>query len=259
MPSLHLVVGGSSVVEAGGQTANKIEDASAGMQRAPDGAGNVWAYNARAGQWMRLVVQKADGTTILSTLAKKFYNDANRWREIANLAENTPICGSQGDKCIPGDTILIPNLSQPFAPPAGATPTGDTPSPVVVGDVPTPTPTGTGSITIPGIGAVPIPTGDTPPPGWPSGIPWPPTGTPTQVGTGDTPSPTGDVPTPVPGGGTGDTPAKTPAGSTSITTTKGEEPFWTPVKIGVAVVGGVAILGTVVYFATRKKRRSRRR
>lgn len=248
MPALYLIQSGA--FDTAGQAANKIEDASAGMQKQPDSSGNVWAWNPRAGQWMRIVVQKADGTTILSTLAKKFYNDANRWREIAQLAENNPIVGDMGDKAIPGDTILIPNLQQPFNPPSGVTPTGGsaTDTPVAI-DVP---PAGGGS------GVLTIPAGlpNDPPAGWPSGLPWP--GSQPGSGVGPTPIPTGDVPTPI-GTSSNTPPEKTPTGmTTTSSTSKDEEKFWTPTKIAVAGVAGTALVVGVIFLATRKKRRRRR-
>jgi len=245
MPALYMIQGG---IDAAGQAANKIEDASAGMTKATDTAGNMWAWNGRAGQWQRLVVMKGDGTTILSTLAQKFYGSAGAWHQIADLPENTPIVSTSGTKAIPGDVLLIPNLTQPWTPPTatgGGTDVGPTE------DIPS---------TVAGIPGVLPGLGD-PPPGWPSGLPWPGTNGGTPDGT--TPAITGD--TPPPGGTDGDQPVEiVPAGSTttaSLATTTKEEKFWTTPKIVIAGVLGVGIVGTVIYFATRgpSRRRARRR
>lgn len=248
MPALYMIQGGT---DAAGQAANKIEDASAGMTRATDTAGNGWAWNPRAAQWQRLLVMKGDGSTILSALAVKFYGSAGAWKQIAQLPENTGIVGLDGTKAIPGDVILIPNLQQPWTPPTstgGGTDVGPT-----GGDAPPIIDPGKVAGAIPGLGE--------PPPGWPSGLPWPGT---QPGGGGDTPggsTPAGDSP---PGGSTGgEQPVEVvPTGSTvttSLATTSGEPKFWTTPKIVAAGVVGVGVLGTVIYLVTRKPTRRRRR
>jgi len=258
MPALFLIQN-----EAGGQAANKIEDASAGMQRATDTAGSIWAWNQRAGQWQIPVIMRADGTTILSTLARKYYGNALLWHQIADLAENNPIVGTSGTKAIPGDVLLIPNLTQPWT--SGPTATGGGTGGAgaggggaggtteIPGELPIdPANIDPGAVTgiLPGLGDAP--------PGWPSGLPWPGTSSSTvdpvdPGGTGGGTGGPGSFPT------GGDVPPPTGQPTSLATTSDAKpEPYWTTGKKVGAVVVGAGVLGLVLYFATRKAPRRRR-
>lgn len=259
--------------EAAGLAANRVEDASEGLTRATDGAGVIWAWDPVTSSWARLVVMRGDGTTILSSLAARYLGSANRWREIATHPRNLPIVGSQGDKAIPGDVLLVAGIQpQPFGALAPSSPSSPT------------TPTTPASPTTPSSAPTYVPGVSGPPPGWPANWPWPPeqptSPDPTTPSSPTTPAeqpttpggiasapppwwPAG-VPWPGPGSTLPTTPTTpttppsdvVPAGhDTGTTTSTTPEGLSTGAKIGIGVAVVGAVLGLGWAMTTRRRRR----
>lgn len=121
--------------DAAGTASGTIEDASAGLSKQTDQAGNVWAYNDLVQQW-QLVHTLQAGETIWNLLPSWFGAQSLQLVHLVrDVAQNTPILGPAADQAYPGDKILIPNLQAPFqgvpAPPGvpAGPPAGNGPAP----------------------------------------------------------------------------------------------------------------------------------
>lgn len=227
-------------LEAAGSKSGHPEDASTGMPKWTDASNQSWAFNQAMGQWqIPHIIRSGDTLWKLSGL---YYGKSSLdgVHAIHNVPQNKAIQGPSADSgLIPGDIILIPGLPQPAQAPAAAdtTPMGAPQTPVMA----PPVPTAPGS-------PLPFPVPSSAPTGWPTSIPYPPTQTPS--GPDIVPASwSGSEPAPIvlP---TVDVEGQVPASSSS--TQKG---FWTGGRIAIASGVGLVGLGTVIYLATRKKRR----
>lgn len=229
------------MLEAAGSKSGHPEDASAGMPKWTDASNQQWAFNAAMGEWqMPHLIRSGDTLWKLSGL---YYGKSSLdgVHAIHNVPQNLKIQGPSADSgLIPGDVILIPGLPQPSQAPAAAdtTPNATPQTPITS----PPVPTAPGS-------PVPFPLPSSAPANWPTNIPYPPTQTPSgpdivpATYTGST------APTVLPEVTVvGDVPA-------SSGTAAKQKPFWTGGRIAIASGVGVVGLGTVIYLATRKKRR----
>ncbi|MGH7605572.1 MAG: hypothetical protein ACRENK_16455 [Gemmatimonadaceae bacterium] len=219
------------ILEASGAKAGHPEDASVGMPHMMTASNEPWAWNQMMGQWQYCHTIKSGDT--LFKLSGLYYGTSSLSgvHAIYGVPQNKSIQGPSPDSgLIPGDVILIPGLPQPSTAPAAA----DT-IPMGVPDLPPigmPLPTSAGS-------PMPAPVVSGSPQGWPTDLPYPPVSMPAGT-TIDYPSDTLPEVTVV-----GDV----PPGST--------EPFWTNGRIAIAAGAGVLGLGTIVWLATRKKKRRR--
>ncbi len=230
-------------------------DASAGLSLMTDDRG-TWAWNTPYGQWMLLRTIRSGDT--LWAMSGQYYGERTMAgvHLIGNIEQNRPILGASYDKAVPGDVILIPDLTQPgAAPPSPGPPAAQPPadgSPVPGPDEP---PLAGGGYPIPELPAEP-------PPGWPATMPWPPLEVPSEPGDqppGELPGEqAGPIPTepvlgapPVLVGGPG---AVEPAPAPN-----GQESWWTTTRIALVGGLGLATVGLIVWGATRGSKRRRRR
>jgi hypothetical protein len=227
------------MLEAAGSKSGHPEDASTGMPKWTDASNQSWAFNAAMGQWqIPHVIRSGDTLWKLSGL---YYGKSSLdgVHAIHNVPQNLKIQGPSADSgLIPGDIILIPGLPQPAQAPAAAdtTPMGTPQTPVTA----PPVPTAPGS-------PLPFPVPSSAPTGWPTSIPYPPTQTPSGP----------DI---VPASWSGSEPAPTVLPTVTVTgqapaSSSAQKGFWTGGRIAIASGVGLVGLGTVIYLATRKKRR----
>lgn len=219
------------MLEASGAKAGHPEDASATMPRYIDGSNQSWAWNAMMREWQIPHTIKTGNT--LFKLSGIYYgaSSLDGVHAIYAVPQNKAIQGSSPDSgLIPGDVILIPGLPQPKPAPS----TSDS-NPLAFPDVP---PTGP-LATIPPGGMLPVPVPTSAPESWPTGEQFPP-----SSGVGDDGTVVLDTVTvegTVPSG------AGKPA----------PESFWTTGRIVAASAVGAVGIGTLIYLASKKKRRRR--
>jgi hypothetical protein len=229
------------LLEAAGAKLGRPEDASDGMPRWQDSNQKEWAFNSAVGEWERIHTIKSGDT--LWKLSGLYYGTSSMGgvHAIYNVPQNKSIQGPSPDSgLIPGDVILIPGLPQPTTPPS----TSDA---MPIGAFPDAPPSTAGLPTVPPGGNIPVPLPSAQPAGWPSDEDYPPIHEATDMGgTGPIVLPTVTV--------DGDVPATT-AGQT--TTSGKPAQFWSTGRILAASAVGAAGLGTVIYLATKKKRRRR--
>jgi hypothetical protein len=112
--------------ETSGAAAGMPQSAADGLQTTQDSAGNVWAWNTAVSpaQWMQVYTIPGTGLPQgLYGLASQVYGSGAQWTAIYNVPQNKAIQGTDPDTgLIPGDTILLPNLSQPSGPPSAPSP-----------------------------------------------------------------------------------------------------------------------------------------
>jgi hypothetical protein len=223
------------LLDAAGAKLGRPEDASANMPRWQDSNGKPWAFNASMGEWQRVhTIASGDSLWKLSGL---YYGTSSLGgvHAIYAVPQNKTIQGPSPDSgLIPGDVILIPGLPQPTTPPStsDAMPIGSFPDAPPTSSIPT----------VPPGGNLPVPVPTSAPAGWPSDEQYPPIHEPSG---GAIVLPTVTV--------EGDVPAM-PVGSTT-TTGQHSDKFWTGGRVLAASAVGAAGLGTIVFLATRKKRR----
>lgn len=224
--------------------------AAAGLPVSVASDGSRWVSNpSMGGEWQRIhvMVSSSPGNNLWG-ISGIYYGGASYagMMKIYNVPQNKKIQGSDPNKGLyPGDEILIPGLAAP----AGV---GGSPAPAGVPELP-----GLG-----GLGGLALPSSA--PPGWPEGVPWPGSTSPSSP---PAEQPAASLPLPLPTPPTLDTPPALPgvpglipASTTPASTTpaKPEEKFWTTGKIAAAAGGGVVVLGTILYLALRKPSRRRR-
>lgn len=119
--------------EARGALTGQLQDASAGLQKAVDASGQLWAWNpvVTPPQWQR-VHELAAGETIWNLLLDWYgTRSIDLVHKVRDVPQNTPILGGDAAQAYPGDVILVPDLEQPWATaPSGGgttTTTGGTP------------------------------------------------------------------------------------------------------------------------------------
>lgn len=220
--------------------------------------GSRWAINPLTGNdWQRLhvMVSTSPGNNLWG-ISGIYYDAGPSYAletEIYNVPQNKKLQGSDMNTGLyPGDEILIPGLMPPADILGAGAGEGTPDTPGSTSPIPTTLPTS-------------WPT--TAPEGWPAGVPWPgataeaPPADPTQY---LPPPPTGmpDLGAALPGvtvpDGTIPVSVQAPqASSTTLTTTTGDQKFWTTPKIAVAAGVGVVAVGTILYLVMRKPRRRR--
>jgi hypothetical protein len=227
--------------EAGGQAQGGAADASVGLEKISSGPDETWAWNPIYDQWQLLHVIRSGDT--LWQMGAHYYGQASRdnVHRIGDVEQNRRIVGSTYDQCVPGDILLIPDLTPPANQPPAPPGNGAEPPP--------------GGAEPPGSGQDGgIDWGD-PPANWPPDMPWPPVGG-VVTAPYEPPAGGGEQPGPI---------TPTPVGATTPTTgeTKG---WWTTGKVVGVSAGGLAVVALVIYLATRKpgrrgapRRRSSRR
>jgi hypothetical protein len=215
--------------EAGGMAAGRPQSATDGLASWVSDRNQEWFWNPTMNEWQLAHTVRSGDT--LWQLTKTYYGSFSRGgvTAIHEVPQNLAIQGPDPDiGLIPGDVILIPHLPQPNTPPASSS------TLPAVANVPPPP--GPPDVTPPGVGQ-PSTVAAAAPPGWPAGVPYPPTADTNII-----------------------VPTNTPTGGVLTTTSTGGHaqpaPFWTKGRIALAVGTGVVGLGTVVYLLSRPKRRS---
>jgi hypothetical protein len=215
---------------------------------AKPGHSGVWAFNPVVQEWQAVhAIVSGDN---LWNMSRDYYGQPSQagMHAIRDVPENTPIVGQDMKQAIPGDQLLIPGIAAR----SGLGIPGGPPPPGTGGTV-DPAPT------LPGLPpGVAIPPGIIPP-----GFPTIPGVTGPAVGPGGEPVPT--VPPGVPGVPPVATlppvqvePPAVLVGTEEEKKAK-EGEFWTPTKIAVGAGLGILVVGGIAYFATRPKKRTRRR
>lgn len=226
------------LLDAAGAAAGHAQDASAGMTHWVSPSNEPWAWNPVDGEWQYIHTMKSGDT--LWKLSGLYYGTSSLdgVHAIYGVPQNKAIQGPSPDSgLIPGDEILIPGLPQPRPAPA----TSDS-IPTSLPDLP---PSGPPQATSPGVG-LPGPVQTSAPSGWPGDLQFPPQ--PVSTGSDINIPSNGEIVLPT-------TEIDGDVDSTDVSTTGGQPAFWTGGRIALAAGAGVVALGTIVWLATRKKRR----
>ena len=221
--------------EAAGMAAARPQDATEGLVSFVDPNNVRWYWNPAMDQWQLARTVRSGDT--LWAMTKFYYGGFSRSgvTAIHEVPQNLAIQGPSADVgLIPGDVILIPNLPQPNTPPPSS-------STLPEHAVTPPTP-GPPDVTPPGVGQPSVVT-QAAPAGWPAGVAWP------GATDGSIMVPSNG---PISGADTISTHQAHPPGHVPAQ----PAPFWTKGRIALAAGVGAVGVGTIIYLATRPKRRS---